>query len=220
MSFRAAKHQHGACWAGGGQLAPLAAVLFCMIMHSLCSLRADKSSFRTDTDACSRIKSSLRRWSLVIYSLATCRLPLQPLPHGKQIRESVKKTFHFISEKKTQENHISAEIQHLGSSQVLNIQFPVVVLPEPIAQSTGPGRKENSEEIASFSFSAAFALLVSWCCCSVSLKSFCFQNVICKHHTNSSQILRSLSLHSLSRLPVLYLAKCALSQVRLAAPTL
>ena len=43
-------------------------------------------------------------------------------------------------------SHIRAEIRHLGSSQVLNIQFPVVVLPEPIAQSTGPGRKENSEE--------------------------------------------------------------------------
>ena len=191
MIFRVAKHQHGAGPGAASWLAGewVAAVLFCMIMHSLCSLRAHKSSFRTDTDACSRIKSSLRRWSLVIYSLATCRLPLQPLPHGKQIRESVKKTFHFISEE-PQENHISAEIQHLGSSQVLNIQFPVVVLPEPIAQSTGPGRKENSEEIASFSFSAAIALLVSCCCCNVSLKSFCLQNVICKHNTNSSQILR------------------------------
>lgn len=50
----------------------------------------------------------------------------------------------------------------------------------------------------------------------MSLKSFCLQNVICKHNTNSSKILRSSALYLGCRS---YLAKCALSQVSLAAAT-
>ena len=193
MSFRAAKHQHGACWAGGGQLAPLAAVLFCMIMHSLCSLRADKSSFRTDTDACSRIKSSLRRWSLVIYSLATCRLPLQPLPHGKQIRESVKKTFHFISEKTTRKSHQrSLRSNTWGRAKFSIFSFRLLFFRNRLLRALGQGEKRTAKRLQ---VSSSQQLSLSWspasCCCSVSLKSFCLQNVICKHHTNSSQILRS-----------------------------
>ena len=48
------------------------------------------------------------------------------------------------------------------------------------------------------------------------IKSFCLQNVICKHNTNSSKILRSSALYLGCRS---YLAKCALSQVSLAAAT-
>ena len=75
-------------------------------------------------------------------------------------------------------------------------------------------------------WSASFSLLLvpstrhcylfSSCSSTVSLKSFCLQNVICKHNTNSSKILRSSALYLGCRS---YLAKCALSQVSLAAAT-
>ena len=135
---------------------------------------------------------------------------------GSQLRK------HSISSLKNHKKITSALRSNTwGRAKFSIFSFRLLFCRNRLLRALGQGEKRTAKRLQ---VSSSQQPSLSWspasCCCSVSLKSFCLQNVICKHHTNSSQILRSLSLHSLSRLPVLYLAKCALSQVRLAAPTL